>query len=215
VAALASLAIAGVRLRADVEAQMVAVEASRRRVVTAADLERQQLAAELRQGATRHLSVVSGLLTRSTRPSPDLAEAAVLAQRSLDAFAAGVDPVAGSPDGLAGALGELVRDLPVQVVLDITGGGGSPSAESSAYFVCAEALANIGKHAAASRVEIQVVASAGSVSVVVGDDGVGGASLSAGTGLAGLRDRVEALGGSLTLDSPLGGGTRVAAVIPS
>jgi signal transduction histidine kinase len=215
VAALAGLALAGVRLRADVEAQMHSVEESRRRVVTAADLERQELAAELRGGAIRHLAVVSNLLARSTSRSADLVDAAASARGSLEAFAAGMDPVAGTRDGLAGALGALVQDFPVRTTVAVTGERGSPSAESSAYYVCAEALANAGKHAGATRVAIQVVGSPQSVRVVVTDDGIGGASLSAGTGLAGLRDRVEALGGTLTVHSPAGGGTQLAAVIPA
>lgn len=213
VAALASVAVAGVRLRADVEAQLAAVEASRRRIVTAGELERQQLAAEVRQGAARHLEVVSGLLADSGHPDAELADATAMAQRSLDAFAVGVDPVAGSDSGLAGALAELVRNFPVPATVALEGGRSSPSAESTAYFVCAEALSNVGKHAAASQVSLQVSVTPESVRVVVTDDGVGGAALSAGTGLAGLRDRVEALGGTLTVHSPAGGGTRVEAVI--
>jgi signal transduction histidine kinase len=217
VAALASLAVAGVRLRAHVEEQLEAVEASRRRLVTAAELERQQLATEVRQGPARHLGVVSELLAVSGRPEVELADAAATAQRSLDAFAAGIDPVASSGDGLAGALAGLARQFTIPTSVAIEGDHSAPSSESTAYFVCAEALSNIGKHADASQVSVRVTVTSEAVRVVVTDDGVGGATLSArtGTGLAGLRDRVEALGGTLTVHSPVGGGTRVEAVIPA
>jgi signal transduction histidine kinase len=214
VSTLASLAVAGVKLRADVEAQLMAVEASRRRIVTAAELEQQQLAAEVQQGAARHLGVVSELLAGAQPSRSELVDAVEEAQRSLDAFAAGVVPVASSRDGLGGALAELVRGFPVPATLSVEGVNGSSSAESTAYFVCAEALSNVGKHANASRVSVRVVISAQAVRVVVTDDGVGGAEPSSGTGLAGLRDRVEAVGGTLTVHSPVGGGTRVEAVTP-
>lgn len=215
VAALASLAVGGVRLRAQVQAQLVAVEASRRRIVTAAELERQQLATEVRQGPARHLGVVSELLEDSGRADVELADAAAQALHSLEAFAAGVDPVASSVDGLASALAGLVRDFPVPTTLEVEGAGSASSAALAAYFVCAEALSNVGKHADASHVSVQVAMSPESVRVVVTDDGVGGAALRAGTGLAGLRDRVEALGGTLRVQSPGGAGTRVEAVIPA
>jgi signal transduction histidine kinase len=215
VSALASLAIAGVRLRADVEAKKDVLEASRRRVVTAADREREQLAAQVRDDVMPHLASVSARLARVAQRNPDLDAAVSSAQQSLDDFAAGVDPVAQAADGVGGALAELVDAFPVPVRLEVSGGRSSASAESSAYYVCAEALSNVGKHADATHVVVRVEVSAELVRVVVADDGVGGASLKAGTGLAGLRDRVDALGGTLTVDSPPGGGTRVAAVIPA
>jgi signal transduction histidine kinase len=82
------------------------------------------------------------------------------------------------------------------------------------YFVCAEALANVAKHAATSRATVDVVVQAGRVVAVVADDGRGGAEPGRGTGLRGLSDRVEALGGTLVVTSPSGGGTRVRAELP-
>ena len=89
-----------------------------------------------------------------------------------------------------------------------------PAVEAAAYFVCAESLTNIAKHAEASRVHISITQAYGRLRVAVSDDGVGGADPSRSSGLRGLRDRVEALGGSLVVESPLGGGTQVLAELP-
>jgi signal transduction histidine kinase len=86
--------------------------------------------------------------------------------------------------------------------------------EAAVYFVCSEALANIAKYARASRAAVRVSLSEGAVRVEVADDGVGGAEVSGGTGLRGLADRVEALGGRLRVQSPDGVGTHVVARIP-
>ena len=87
--------------------------------------------------------------------------------------------------------------------------------EAAAYFVCAEALANIAKHAQASRVSVSVKRDEARLWLAVSDDGVGGADPGPGSGLRGLADRVEALGGSLAVDSPRGAGTRLVAEIPA
>ncbi len=86
--------------------------------------------------------------------------------------------------------------------------------ERATWFVCSEALANVAKHASASSATISVRDRAGRLLIDIGDDGVGGADLGAGSGLSGLADRVEALGGRLALDSPVGGGTRLSAELP-
>lgn len=90
----------------------------------------------------------------------------------------------------------------------------APAAEAAAYFVCAESLTNVAKHAGASRARIRIAHERGRLTVVVADDGVGGADPSRSSGLRGLCDRIEALGGSLAVDSPPGGGTRVMAALP-
>ena len=87
--------------------------------------------------------------------------------------------------------------------------------EATLYFVCAEALANVAKYARATRAQVNVAATDGRVSLIVADDGIGGADRSRGTGLQGLADRVEALGGTLTLVSPPGEGTRLTARGPA
>jgi len=90
----------------------------------------------------------------------------------------------------------------------------APRVEAAAYFVCAEGLANIAKYASASRAAIFVASQHARARVVVEDDGIGGADPARGSGLRGLADRVEALGGTLRVDSPPGGGTRLAAEFP-
>jgi signal transduction histidine kinase len=97
----------------------------------------------------------------------------------------------------------------------VSAGSTTPAAAACAYFVCAEALANVAKYASASQVTVSVRADSRGIRVEVADDGTGGADPARGTGLRGLADRVETLGGTLTVDSPPGGGTRVVAVIPS
>jgi signal transduction histidine kinase len=86
--------------------------------------------------------------------------------------------------------------------------------EAAAYFICSEALANVAKYGRASRVEVRVVREDRRLTVEVSDDGVGGADPSAGSGLRGLADRVEALGGRLRVESPPGSGTRLLAELP-
>ena len=91
---------------------------------------------------------------------------------------------------------------------------GGPEVDATLYFLCAEAFANAARHARASSVGVRVVAGASVLSVRIEDDGIGGADAERGTGLHGLRDRLEALGGSLDIDSPAGAGTRLVATIP-
>jgi signal transduction histidine kinase len=89
-----------------------------------------------------------------------------------------------------------------------------PPIEAAAYFVCAESLTNVAKHASAAQARIRIAHEHGWLTVVIADDGMGGADPSRSSGLRGLRDRIEALGGSLAVDSPPGGGTRVMAALP-
>ncbi len=119
--------------------------------------------------------------------------------------------------GLVAALGAVAGGCPVPTVLDSTLDPGerlSPAVERAAYFVVAEALANVAKHSSASRCEVSLRHEPTELVVAVRDDGVGGATSTPGGGLAGLRDRVEALDGSLTLSSPPGGPTIVRVVLP-
>ena len=92
---------------------------------------------------------------------------------------------------------------------------GPEAVEAAAYFVCAEALANVAKYAQASRVSVHVAHHDSRLEVAVSDDGVGGADPNLGSGLRGLADRVEALGGRLSVESPRGAGTRLVAEIPT
>ena len=103
--------------------------------------------------------------------------------------------------------------MPVDV--EVPDGRFAPALELAAYFVCSECLANVAKHADASRVRVAVVESQHRLRVLVDDDGLGGADARHGAGLSGLSDRVDALAGRLRVDSPPGGGTRVEAILPT
>jgi signal transduction histidine kinase len=119
-----------------------------------------------------------------------------------------------SEHGLADALAALAKDFPLPVDLNVTTEQLPQRVAAVAYFVCAEALTNIAKHAAASRVTVAITAADGRLRVEIADDGVGGADPARGSGLRGLADRVETIGGTLRVESTLGHGTRLAAEIP-
>jgi signal transduction histidine kinase len=221
VAAAAQVAVANAGLQAEARTRAGELEASRRRIVEAADAQRRRIEEELRQGAGRRLENVASLLVdvRAEVPSRDTEAVAALeselggARRELEEFARGVHPPALTDGGLIAALAQLAQRSPIPVEVRGTVPRLPPPVEAALYFVCSEALANVGKHAAASRVTIDVRADDARAAVVVADDGVGGADPSAGSGLTGLADRVEALGGRLDVASPSGGGTRVVAEI--
>src|SRR5262249_10284531 len=137
------------------------------------------------------------------------------ALEELAELAQGLHPRILTEAGLPGALEFLRERSTVPVEVSIATDGLTPQVEATAYFVCSEALANVGKYASASRATVSVKESGGRVVIEVEDDGVGGADLSRGSGLRGLADRVEALGGTIRLDSPPGRGTRLLAEIPS
>ena len=130
----------------------------------------------------------------------------------LRTIASGLHPAALSEGGLAPALRTLARRSPVPVVLDVRlPGGVAESVEVAAYYFVAETLTNTTKHAEASRIDVTVELRDGHLWVCVRDDGVGGADPTCGSGLVGLKDRIEAFGGTMTLDSPSGGGTTLVA----
>ena len=108
----------------------------------------------------------------------------------------------------------LADRSPGPVELDILPGRVSSEAEAAAYFLCSEALANVAKYASASRVAIRIIRADSHLAIEVADDGVGGADQRRGSGLRGLRDRVEALGGDLALESITGAGTTLTARLP-
>jgi len=126
-----------------------------------------------------------------------------------------VRPAALTAGGLAAALPLLVERSPVPVALTVRPDRAPAAVEACVYFVCAESLTNVIKHASATRVDIEVTRLGGQVRASITDDGAGGADPLAGTGLRGLADRVEALGGRLTVSSAQGAGTTVAATVPA
>ncbi len=132
----------------------------------------------------------------------------------LQELAHGLHPRELVQAGLPGALASLAERAPVPVDLQVRVGRLTAELEATIYYVCAEALANVAKYASATSARIEVTADDGRARVVVADDGVGGADRARGTGLQGLADRVEAVGGVLEITSPPGSGTRLAAEIP-
>ena len=202
--------------------------ASRARLVEVGDAERRRLERNLHDGAQQRLvSVALQLGMVDARLARDAEGArAILATaredlgRGLDELrelARGIHPVVLTERGLGPALEGLVTRAPVPVEIEeIPEGRLAPNVEAAAYYLVAEALTNVAKYAQASHatVSVRAVDGTGGATVTVGDDGVGGADPTRGSGLRGLAARIEALNGRLEVDSPPGGGTRIAAAIP-
>jgi PAS domain S-box-containing protein len=201
--------------------------ASRARIVEAGDAERRRLERNLHDGAQQRLvSLALNLRLAARACDPDdetsrdaftrAGEELAQALEELRELARGIHPAVLSDRGLAPAIDALVARtaVPVRVAVELE--DPLPEAvEAAAYYVVAEALTNAAKHARASEVSVRVARENGFALIEVADDGVGGAATTGGSGLRGLADRVEALGGSLHLDSPIGSGTTVHAEIPS
>jgi signal transduction histidine kinase len=224
VAAAARIAVANVRLQAQVRVRAEELAASRRRILEAADAQRRQLERELHDGAQQRLAAVSRHVAplaqevgqgRARELVDEVERQLAAARAELHALANGIHPAALTSGGLAAALPELAGRAPVPVALDVAELRFPSAVEVAAYFVCAEALTNIAKYAGASRASVNVRGGDRRLVVAVVDDGVGGADAARGSGLRGLADRVEALGGRLAVDSPAGGGTRLVAEIPT
>jgi signal transduction histidine kinase len=223
VTSAAQLAASNARLQAEVQARVEELGASRRRILAARDEERRRLERRLREGAEARLGELAASLRRGRQSASDertrqqIARAEDQLTRTLEdlrRLAHGLHPRVLSEDGLEDALAALASDFPIPADINVTGGQLPLRAGVAAYFVCAEALANVAKHAAASRVTIAVTVAEGRVQVEVEDDGVGGADPARGSGLRGLTDRVETFGGTLRVESTPGYGTRLAANIP-
>jgi signal transduction histidine kinase len=226
VAAAARIALANVRLQADVRRHLDELEASRRRLLETSDAQSRRLELLLRQGVGRQLSDLREVLERARAdpgPSGTVAAGALLAdaqheleeaQHDLERLATGVRPPVLAELGVARALSALAKRSGVPVRLAVQPERLPETVEAAIYFICLEAIANVQKYAHASGVDLDVRVEVASVVVVVADDGVGGAHPSAGSGLEGLRDRIEAIGGRLSIDSPHGHGTRIVAAIP-
>ena len=137
-----------------------------------------------------------------------------LADTELQELAAGIHPALLTGQGLGPALTSLAGRSPVPVQLSVVPERLPAFLEAAVYFTCSEALANVAKYAHASAVTIEVAHVDRALRVVVADDGAGGAGLARGSGLVGLKDRAEALGGRLTVTSPGGAGTTVEVLIP-
>jgi signal transduction histidine kinase len=222
VASAARIAVANARLQAEVRARVQDLAASRRRIVDAADAQRRRLERELRGGAERRLAGVASLLEQARQDAGEPAARQVAevedelraTRAELHYFAQGLHPSTLTDGGLGSALPELASRAGLPVELELSVGRLDPAVEAAVYFLCSEALTNVAKHADATTVTIAVTDSGGRLLVEIADDGVGSADPSRGTGLRGLADRIEALGGRLSVESLPRRGTRLRAEIP-
>ena len=212
------------RLQAEVRAKMDELRSSRARIVEAGDTERRRLERNLHDGAQQRLVSLSLSLSlmEGQLESPEQA-ATVAALRAeltgaldeLRELARGLHPAILVDHGLGAALDALAArvSIPVELDIDLDGRLAAPI-EAAAYYVVSEALTNVQKYAQASVAQVKVTDRDDELVLEVVDDGVGGADITSGSGLQGLADRVEALGGSIAIDSPVGGGTSLQARIP-
>jgi signal transduction histidine kinase len=227
VGAAAKLALENERLHAEVRTQLEEVRASRARIVEAADAERRRIERNLHDGAQQRLVTLSLELALAREQAANGAGAELRA--SLDEAAAevgqaltelrelgrGLHPSILTEAGLGAAIEALAERaaIPTRVTSDLRQRLPA-SVEAAAYFVVAEALANAGKHSRASRIDVDLRVHDERLALQVDDDGVGGANPTRGSGLAGLADRVAALGGRLDIASSPGKGTRIRAELP-
>jgi signal transduction histidine kinase len=193
------------------------------RIIEAADEARRRLERDLHDGAQQRLVLVSlilrraQMLARGTVVEPLLTEAHEELKRGLADLrdlARGLHPVALGEHGLAAALEGLVARSPLPITLQVTRQRVAPAAEAAIYFTVAEALTNVVKHARATLASVDVDVHDATLVAEIADNGVGGASPASGSGLRGLADRLGALSGSLTVDSPRAGGTIIRARVP-
>jgi signal transduction histidine kinase len=204
--------------------QAAALRRSRARVIDAADAERRRVGRDLHDGAQQRLAAVANLL-RAAHRKLDLGDRPVdvlrlasdelgAAQVELRDLARGLHPVALSERGLRGALESLTIGSETPVTLSVASDELPDDVALAAYFLVSESLNNARKYAHASTVSVRVAPEADVLVVEVADDGRGGADPAVGTGLRGLADRVDALGGRLAVESPGGAGTRIRARLP-
>jgi signal transduction histidine kinase len=221
----AALALQNERLTADLRARVIQLAESRRHVVQAAEAEWRRLERDLHDGVQqRLLSIPMALSVAESSLPPDAERARALIAEAKDtslavldelrALSQGIHPTILTERGLDGAVRELALVAPVPVALTVDLPARlSAEIETTAYYVVAEALANVTKHADASRADVRIEQAGGRLVVEIADDGRGGADPD-GSGLRGLATRAEDNGGTLRVTSPLGGGTRVRAELP-
>ncbi len=212
--------------RAVLAARVDTLEATRAGVVESADARLRRLERDLHDGAQHRLSYIAMELDRARAKladDPDAAselltrahEESKKAMGELRDLVRGIHPSVLTDRGLDAAVSGLAERCPVPVDVDIQVDARPPTAiETAAYYVVAEALTNVGKHAGAESATVEIRRNGSVLAISVWDDGQGGASRRPGSGLEGLAQRVEALDGSLTIDSPVGGPTTVRAEVP-
>jgi PAS domain S-box-containing protein len=214
------------RLNDELRDRLEELAASRARIVTAGDVERRRLERNLHDGAQQRLvalalslRLVAGKLESNPEVARELLAGAGrelgLALDDLRELARGLHPAVLSDRGLGPAVETLTGRAPLPVEVTAMPEERLPEpVEAGAYYLIAEALTNVAKYANASTVRVAVSAADGRLAVEVSDDGIGGADPASGSGLRGLADRVETLGGTLTVTSPAGAGTTLRAEIP-
>ena len=216
----------GPRPASDLEERVSELETSRTAAVDSAETERRRIERDLHDGAQQRLVALAVTLGEARERLADDPEGGrvLVAQSHEEAKAAlaeirdlvrGIHPVILEDRGLDAALSAVVARCPVPVTLDVqVPDRPPPPVESAAYFVVAEALTNVARHADAHRAWVTVARPPGRLLVEIRDDGRGGADEGAGTGLAGLRERISALGGWFHLISPAGGPTTLTVELP-
>jgi signal transduction histidine kinase len=226
VCAAAALTLENERLRAELLVRLAELQASRARLVEATDEERRRIERDLHDGTQQRLVSIAmtlGLAESKLAADPQAVEpvlreardALAVALAELRDLTQGIRPAILVERGLPAALDDLSRRAALAVRLDTTIEGRLPEpVEAAAYFVASEALANAAKHSHASEVRLSASSEPGALVIEIVDDGIGGAGPGGGSGLRGLADRVEAIGGRLTVSSPPGRGTTVRAEIP-
>ncbi|MDQ3874962.1 MAG: histidine kinase [Actinomycetota bacterium] len=226
VCAAAGLTLENARLQAELRARLVELQASRARLVEATETERRRIERDLHDGTQQRLVSIAMTLglaeskLAADRPAvqPVLREARdalTIALAELRELTQGIRPAILVERGLAAALDDLARRAALPVRLEGAVSGRLPAqVEGAAYFVASEALANAAKHSHATEICLSASLNDGVLVLEVVDDGIGGAAAGGGSGLRGLADRVEALGGRLTVASPPGRGTELRAEIP-
>ena len=225
VAAATEMVLDNGRLRAELQASLAEVRGSRARVVEAGRRERRRLERDLHDGAQQRLIGLSmrlGMLEARSDVDPAVRQAVTEAKQEVASslselrdIARGLYPAVLSGHGLAVALESVAAQAPVPVRLRIRLDERPPEpVEVAAYYVVCESLTNVGRHAHATSACAELFRTGDTIVVEISDDGVGGADTERGTGLRGLADRVESLGGTLRVWSPAGGGTRVRAELP-
>jgi signal transduction histidine kinase len=226
--AMARLALENERLQAEVRSQLVQLRSTTARLVEAGQDARQRIERDLHDGAQQRLLALSMTLGQARASAGDGADPQLRAFldhaagdlqhaiTELRELARGIHPMLLTQEGLGSALHALAERAPLPVQVSAPSQRFPDTVESTAYFFVSEAVTNAARHAAASAVHIEVTVAGDELTVRVSDDGIGGADTTAsnGSGMLGMRDRVVALGGRMTVTSPSGGGTTVVARLP-
>jgi signal transduction histidine kinase len=226
VSAAAGLALENERLQAQLQARLGELRASRARIVQAGDLERKRIERNLHDATQQRLTSIAialGIAESKLVADPQAAgaildqakEGLTVALAELRDLSQGIHPGILTERGLGTAVQDLAYSAPIPITVTSDLAGRLPEhVEAGAYYVIAEALANVAKHAQASSARVSLATRNGLLLLSVEDDGIGGADPVRGSGIRGLVDRVQALGGTLAFESPTGDGTVLRAEIP-